>query len=310
MPSIRSRVFRLIMKRVIAPRFRKAGHSVEELRNVAAALSERQRLPAGVDVQPEGIGSNIQGEWITPIDAGLDRAVLYLHGGGLVMGSPRTHRELAARIAIACGCRVLVIDYRLAPEFPFPSAVDDTVESYQWLLDTGVRAEHIAIGGDSAGGSLALQSVMALRDLALPLPCSVFLMSPQVDWLQFDGESYSSRAASDPWVTEEMCRFFAGLYIGGSTADQRSLSLSTMNLSDLPPMLIQAGDCEVLLSDATRLAQLARHAGVAVRLEVWPGMWHAFQASAGVVPEARQAIVGVGSFVEAHFSGGAVAESV
>jgi acetyl esterase/lipase len=303
MPSIRSRVFRLILKTVVVPKFRKAGSSVEELRKLAEELGKRQRVPKEIDVQTVEIGRGVQGEWITPVGAAADSAILYLHGGGFVMGSPATHRELAARIAMACRCRVFVVDYRLAPEHPFPSAVEDTVESYQWLLETGLKGERIAMGGDSAGGSLALQSAMALRDLALPLPCSVFLMSPQTDWLHFDGESYSSRADRDPWVTEEMCRFFASLYIGGSTADQSSLSLSTMNLSGLPPMLIQVGDCEVLLSDSTRLARFAGRAGIDVRLEVWPGMWHAFQTSAGIVPEARRAIAGVGTFVESHLAG-------
>lgn len=309
MSSIRSRAFRLILRRVVAPRFRNAGRSIQRLRRVAAELGERQRLPRGVDVEAVRVGTSVQGEWLLPTGAEADAVVLYLHGGGLVMGSPATHRELAARLAIACRCRVLSIDYRLAPEFPFPSAVADTVDAYRWLLERGVRSDRISLGGDSGGGSLALQSAMALRDRQLPPPCSLFLMSPQTEWVEFDGESYSSNASRDPWVTEEMCRFFASLYTGGSTADRLYLSLSTMNLSGLPPTLIQVGDCEVLLSDSTRLADLARRAGVDTQLEVWPGMWHAFQSSAGVVPEARKAIDQIGSFVRRHLAAGVTARA-
>jgi len=300
MPSIRSKLFRLILKAVVAPRIRSAGCSVEELRKVAADLAQRQRLPQGVIVEAVEIGNRLEGEWITPVHTSADATVLYLHGGGLVMGSPATHRELAARIALGSRCRVLSIDYSLAPEFPFPSAVDDTVQAYQWLIQAGTPAGRITIGGDSGGGSLALQSAMTLRDRALSFPSSLFMMSPQTDWLEFDGESYSTRAKLDPWVTKEMCRFFASLYVGESTAAQQCLSLATMDLRGLPPILIQAGDREVLLSDATRLADLARRAGVDVRLDVWPGMWHAFQSSAGLVPEARRAIAELGSFVREH----------
>lgn len=302
MSSVRSRVLRLILKRMIAPRFRAAGHSVEKLRSVANELTAGQRVPRGVAVTAVQVATAVPGEWLVPTGAEADAAVLYLHGGGLVMGSPATHRELAARIALACRCRVLSIEYRLAPEFPFPAAVLDTVAAYQWLLDQGIRATRISVGGDSGGGSLALQSAMALRDRGLPLPSSLFLMSPETDWLEFDGESYASNAHRDPWTTEEMCRFLASLYVGESAADRRCLSLATMDLSALPPMLIQVGDCEVLRSDSTRLADLARNAGIEVQLEVWPGMWHVFQSTASVVPEARKAIAHIGSFVRRQLS--------
>lgn len=302
MPSIRSKVLRLSLKKFISPKFRKAGKDVDELRRLAVELGRGQRLPGGVDVQETCMAERIRGEWISPDSASEDCAVLYLHGGGFVMGSPATHRELAARIAVACKCRVLSVDYRLAPEHPFPAAVEDCVESYEWLLQSGLKRGRIAIGGDSAGGGLALQSVMMMRDRMLSPPCSVFMMSPQTDYLHFDGESYTSRADSDPFITEESCRFLASLYVGESDVDKSCLTLSTMNLSNLPPMLIQVGDCEVLLSDSTRLARLAKQAGVEVHLEIWPGMWHVFQMSARMVPEANRAIDGIGAFVQSHMS--------
>ena len=136
MPSVRSRLFRLMLRTVVARRFRKAGTSVEDLRNLAVELGRRQRVPSGIDVEAVELAGGIRGEWLTPTGAAADRAVLDLHGG-LVMGSVATHRELAARIARSSGCRVLAIDYRLAPEFPFPSAVEDTVASYRAIAGIG-----------------------------------------------------------------------------------------------------------------------------------------------------------------------------
>ncbi len=249
MPSIRSRLFRLIIKTMVAPRFKRAGLSVPAMRDVARELSKRQKLPAGVVVENVEIGPELGAEWLVPAGAPADAAVLFLHGGGLVMGSAKTHRELAGRVALASGCRVFSLDYRLAPEFPFPCAVEDTVQAYRWLLESGFPAERVAIGGDSGGGSLALQSVMALRNRGVMSPSSLFVMSPQVDWLRFDGESYVTRAGRDPWVTREMCEFFGKLYVGDGAGSRDCLSLATMNLAGLPPTLIQVGDDEVLLSD-------------------------------------------------------------
>jgi monoterpene epsilon-lactone hydrolase len=296
MPSLRGLIFRRLLRYVVRPKFWKAGASVADLREVAVALGKRQSLPHGIAVKPAMAGG-VSGEWLIPRNADDSRTILYFHGGGFIMGSPETHSELAARIALASRARALSIDYRLAPEHPFPAAVEDAVAAFQWLLDDGYPAVTIVIGGDSAGGSLALQTLISLRDERKPLPRAAFMMSPQTEWLRFDGESYTTRAKQDPFVTRKMCQLSASLYIGESDADKRSLSLRTIDLARLPRMLIHVGDCEVLLSDAVALAEKARIAGVDATLAVWPGMWHVFQSSAAIVPEARRAIDKIGAFV-------------
>lgn len=301
MPSLRSHIFRLFMRFAIAPRFRKAGESVDALRSALERLSKYQKVPSGVEVHPATVG-DVAGEWITAPDVAEDQVVLFLHGGACIAGSPATHRELAARIAMACAARVLVIDYRLAPEHPFPAALDDAMTAYRWLLKEGISPTHIAIGGDSSGGGLTLQTLISLRDAASPLPGAAFFLSPQTDWTHFDGESFTTRARKDPLLTPSMCRFTASCYVGPADPSTPLLSPARMDLSDLPPMLIHAGDREILLSDAMRLAKRARESGVKVTFKVWKGMWHGFHASASVVPEARQALRELGTFVREHLT--------
>jgi acetyl esterase/lipase len=209
-----------------------------------------------------------------------------------------THRELAARISGACGARALVIDYRLAPEHPFPAAVEDAVAAYRWLLEAGHDPARMAIGGDSSGGGLALQALMTLRDAGVALPRAAFFLSPQTDWIRFDGESLRTRARADPMLAPETCRFTASLYVGANDPDTPLLSPVNADLLGLPPCLIHAADRDILLSDATRLAARAGAAGVDVTLEAWDGLWHVFHTSARMVPEARRAIAEVGRFVQ------------
>jgi monoterpene epsilon-lactone hydrolase len=299
MPSLRSHLLRLLIRFAVAPRFRRAGESVEALRNVLERLARHQKIPSGIDVQPTTVG-DVAGEWVAATDAAHDRVVLFLHGGACIMGSPATHRELAARIAMACAARVLVIDYRLAPEHPFPAALDDALSAYRYLINEGISPMHIAVGGDSSGGGLTLQTLIALRDAADPLPRAAFFLSPQTDWVHFDGESYTTRARQDPLLTPGMCRFTASCYVGSNDPSTPLLSPARMDLRDLSPMLIHAGDREILLSDAMRLAERAKEAGVKVDFKVWKGMWHGFHASAAIAPEARQAISDLGTFIRRH----------
>jgi acetyl esterase/lipase len=301
MPSLRSHVFRSLLRLVIAPRFRRAGESVEEFRRAIEGLAKYQKIPSGIDVRPTTVGA-VAGEWIAGPNAAEDRVVLFLHGGACIMGSPATHRELAARIAMACAARVLVIDYRLAPEHPFPAAVEDAVRAYRCLVEEGVPPEHMVIGGDSSGGGLTLQTLISLRDAASPLPRAAFFLSPQTDWVRFDGESFRTRASMDPLLTLGMCKFTASCYVGHNDLSTPLLSPANVDLWDLPPMLIHAGDREILLSDARRLAEGAREAGVDVTFKVWRGLWHAFHSSASVVPEARRAISELGMFVQEHLN--------
>jgi len=263
MVSTQSRITRLIVKYYVAPKFRSAGNSVPAWKKLMDMFIKFQRLPAGTENPAVMVGIT-PAEWVRVPGSREEHAILYLHGGAFVMGSPATHRELAARLSAATGTKLLVLDYRLAPEHPFPAAVEDAIAAYHWLLGQGYSSDQVVIGGDSAGGSLTIQTLLALRDAGDPLPAAGFCMSPPLDWVHFDGESYQTRARVDPWITEEMCRFTGGLYVGENDPATPLLNPLDMDLTGLPPLCIHTGDDEVLLSDSVRLAERARDAGVEV----------------------------------------------
>jgi len=282
--------------RFVGAKFRRAGTSVARMRALMGSFVGTQRLPASTEVTPvvvDGLGA----EWVRAPGVRTDAAVLYLHGGAFVMGAPATHRELAARLSSAIGAPLLSLDYRLAPEHPFPAAIEDAVAAHRWLLREGYAPEQLAIGGDSSGGGLALQALIALRDEGIELPAAAFFISPQTDFVHFEGESFSSKVRDDPLQTQEMCRFTASLYVGGSDPKTPLLFPAGADLTGLPPLCIHAGEQDLLLSDSLRLAERARSCGVAVELETFPGLWHAFQAAARFVPEARASLEGIGRFV-------------
>jgi acetyl esterase/lipase len=175
--------------------------------------------------------------------------------------------------------------------------VEDALVAYRWLLREGYAPGKLAIGGDSAGGSLALQALMAMRDEGVALPAAAFLMAPQTDFVRLEGESFSSLVGVDPLLTQEMCRFTTSLYVGDADPETPMLFPAGADLAGLPPLCIHSGEHDLLLSDSLRLAERARACGVAVELETWPGMWHVFQAAARFVPEARRSIEGIGHCV-------------
>jgi acetyl esterase/lipase len=268
--------------------------SVEEMRKgMEAMIGSAAQLPAGLIREPIQV-NGVPAEWVSARGAAADRAVLYLHGGGYVLGSIATHRELAARISAASGARCLVIDYRLAPEHPFPAAVEDAVKAYRWLLDVGYAPERLAIAGDSAGGGLTMATLLALRDAKLPMPATAVCISPWVD-LAVEGESMSTRAKEDPMLSREPLLAMAKHYLGSGTARAPLASPVFADLRGLPPLLIHVGDHETLLDDSTRLAERARRAGVEVELEIWPEMIHVWHAFAAMVPEGREAIERIGA---------------
>jgi monoterpene epsilon-lactone hydrolase len=242
----------------------------------------------------------VDGEWIAASDAPRDKALLYFHGGGFRLGSVTSHRELIARIAQASACRVLAINYRLAPEYRFPVPLEDALASYGWMLDQGLRAENIAFAGDSAGGNLVLTTMLGLRERGLPLPAAGVLMSPWTD-LAATGESYVSRAAADPIHQRPMITALAKDYLGEG-GDLRDPLVSPLyaDLTGLPPLLIQVGNRETVLSDSTLFADSARAAGVDVDLQVWDGMIHVFQMFGKELPEARQAVASIAEFLRQH----------
>jgi len=236
-------------------------------------------------------------EWVAAPAATAERIILYLHGGGYVVGSINTHRDLAARLSRAAAARVLLIDYRLAPEHPHPAAVEDAVAAYRWLLSTGAAASRIVVAGDSAGGGLTVATLVALRDGGTPLPAAGVCLSPWVD-LEGIGESMTAKAAADPMVQRDPLRKMAALYLGGQDPRTPLAAPLYANLSGLSPLLIQVGTAETLLDDSTRLAERARKAGVNVTLEPWEDMIHVFQAFAPILPEGREAIERIGAFVK------------
>lgn len=226
-----------------------------------------------------------------------DRGVLYFHGGGYVAGSLDSHTELMGCIARACRAPVLGIDYRLAPEHPYPAAVDDAVASYERLLGNGIDPARVVIGGDSAGGGLTLACLLALRSAGTPLPAGAILISPWTD-LSGSGGSMQGRLAADPMLSGDLLAPMATAYAGEAGLTDPGVSPLFGDLAGLPPLLVQVGDDEVLLDDSTRLAERAETVGVSVRLHVFEGAFHVFQMFP-TLPESREALEEMGRFFDA-----------
>ena len=270
--------------------------SIAEMRAGIEAMAGAAVIPADVKREKVSAGG-VPAEWVVAENADPDRVILYLHGGGYVIGSINTHRELGSRLSRAAAARVLLIDYRLAPEHPHPAAVDDAVAAYRWLLAQGVHPSRLAIGGDSAGGGLTVATLVAVRDAGLPMPAAGVCLSPWVD-LEGIGESMTTKAAADPMVQRDGLLKMAAAYLAGQNPRTPLASPLYADLSGLPPLLIQVGTAETLLDDSTRLAERARKSGVQVTLEPWEDMIHVWQAFASLLPEGRQAIDRIGEFVK------------
>jgi monoterpene epsilon-lactone hydrolase len=269
--------------------------SVEEAR--AGFEQVASMFPVDADIKREAVSAGgIKAEWVSAPDADAGRAVLYLHGGGYVIGSINTHRSLAARLSRASGARVLVIDYRLAPEHPHPAAVDDAVAAYRWMLAQGLKPARITVAGDSAGGGLTVATLLAIRDAKLPLPGAGACLSPWVD-LEGIGESMTTKAGVDPIVQKTGLLQMAAAYLGGKAPRTPLAAPLYADLSGLPPLLIQVGTAETLLDDASRLAERARKAGVTVSYEPWESMIHVWHLFAPMLDEGQQAIDRIGEFV-------------
>jgi epsilon-lactone hydrolase len=272
--------------------------SIEARRAGMERISERVASDALCEKVTAG---NVPGEWISAPGANPQRVILYLHGGGYVVGSINTHRAMVARIARAANARALAIDYRLAPESPFPAAVNDAVAAYRWLLARGYKPNNIVIAGDSAGGGLTIAALLKLRDAGDPMPAGAVPISPWTD-LEGTGESVRSRAARDPMVTQDNLASSARQYYRDHDPTHPLISPLHGDFRGLPPMLIQVGDAEILLDDATRVAERAKAAGVKVELEVWDDMIHVWHVFAKILPEGQQAIDKIGKWVLAHTS--------
>jgi epsilon-lactone hydrolase len=258
-------------------------------------------LAADIAVEPVN-ANGVPAEWTSTPKADRDAALLYLHGGGFVIGSLDSHRHLVAEAGRAANAWALALDYRLAPEHPFPAAVDDALSAYRFLLSRGYRPGRIAVAGDSAGGGLVVSAMIAIRDAGLPQPGCGWCISPWVD-LEAIGETMSTKAAADPTVQKAGILDMAGMYLNG--ADPRSPLAAPLyaDLTGLAPLLIQVGAAETLLDDSLRLAKAAGAADVRVDLQIWPEMihvWHLFhpELNAGL-----QAIEQGGSFARTMIAG-------
>jgi len=238
----------------------------------------------------------VRGEWLRPVGAD-DALVLYLHGGGYVIGSPRSHRHLAAAIASAGRMRAFVLDYRLAPEHPFPAALDDAVAAYRWLIDAqGIEPGRIVLVGDSAGGGLVATTLVALRDAGLPLPAAGVCLSPWTDLSCSLPSCDPQRPSHDPLIDHAVLRAMARAYLGRRSLRTPAASPLFADLRGLPPLLIQAATNETLVDDALQLAIAASQANVHTTLEVWPRMVHVWHWYAPILDEGQRAIERIAQF--------------
>jgi phosphinothricin tripeptide acetyl hydrolase len=257
-----------------------------------------QQYPPAPDVTLTAVTANgVPCEWMVPPHTREQRTLLYVHGGGYVVGSPAEYRDMVPRIARAAQARALAVDYRRAPEHPHPAAVEDAVAVYRWLLDQGVRPAEIVVAGDSAGGGLTVATLIAAREAGLPLPAAGVCISPWVD-MEGSGASMTANDPRDPLVKKDLILGMAQAYLGDQ--DRRTPLAAPLyaDLRGLPPMLIQVGTAETLLDDARRLAERAKAAGVNVTLEEWPDMIHDWHWFGSFLPEAQQASERIGAFMQ------------
>jgi acetyl esterase/lipase len=267
---------------------------LEEVRKGADGFSANFPPPEGTSIEAADV-AGVPGEWVTPPRGAGNRTIVYLHGGGYVMGSAAGHRGAIARIAEACEARAFGVNYPLAPEHPYPAALDAVMKVWQELLDRGTDPSSAVVAGDSAGGGLAIAAAMRARDEGLPLPGALVLISPWVD-LTCSGETFATNAETDPMISPAL-RDRSDQYAPGLDPTEPYLSPLFGDPTGLPPTLIQVAATECLLDDAERLAESMSTAGVDTTIEVWPDALHAWHIFAPAIPEALSAIDAVGTFV-------------
>ena len=271
---------------------------VEDSRKGLELLASLVKPPKDVKIDHIKI-EGMDAEWISFPESESDKIVLYLHGGGYMEGSLTSHQDIAIRISRAAKVKVLLVDYRLAPEHPFPAAVEDAVNSYKWLIESEkVNPNRIVIAGDSAGGGLTLVTLIKLRDEKIELPAAGVCLSPWTD-LALTGESLRRNAKVDPFLKFYDLVFMADLYVGDNDPKNPYISPLYADLLGLPPLLIHIGTAEIIEDDSVRFAEKAKKAGVDVILEVFDDMIHVFQAFADWAPEGQEAIEKIGKYIQA-----------
>jgi monoterpene epsilon-lactone hydrolase len=298
MSSLRAKIIRSTSSAIVR-RSDVAKADFEKVQRQISRLSTLMVPAFGVRVEADKI-NDLHAEWLTPKKATDGKLLLYLHGGGYVIGGCDMHRQIVSHIARAGRIRALLPEYRLAPEHKFPAAIDDAVGVYRSLIDMGIRAKDIIFAGDSAGGGLVVATLLSLRDAGDTLPAAAVLLSPFLD-VTGSGASMRTRVAQDPWFRPEEVAIIAENYCEPHQQRFPLVSPVFADVEGLPPMLIQVGDDEILLSDSERLADACIAAGVDVELQVWPEMWHVFQMFVGKMPESRRAIKKMGAYIQSRF---------
>ncbi len=312
MPSLKSRLFNFTLRNRHLLKFQlkreawDANTSIPLFRQQCEAGAQRSPgLPPGIEVAPvqiDGLPDGLSAEWILPYPATPGRKIepvlFYTHGGGYVSGSCSDHRRFVTKFVQGSGMAALSYEYRLAPEHPFPAAMDDTLVAYRWLLAQGVSPERIVIVGESAGGGLALATLLALRDQGLPLPAGAVALSPWTD-LELTGESCRTKVkvCISPLGMNRVCSQY---YVGDNDPRLPWISPLHGDLHGLPPILINVGEDETMLDDSTRFAEKAQAAGVATTLMVGPGMVHCYPLFAPLFPEATQAMAEICAWIKAQ----------
>lgn len=274
-------------------------HVVLKRRPLLCGAARLLPMPSQFKITPVYF-NQFNAEWIDSeknAPATEKRVVLYLPGGGYIACSPITHRNLTTRLTRFAQSRVLAVNYRKSPEYPYPYALEDSIEAYKWLLEQGYKPENITIAGDSAGGNLTLVTLLELRDRKLPLPAGAVCLSPWTD-LTCSGDSMRFNRAHDPMIPSRRVKHAARLHANGMLLDDPRISPLYAELHGLPPIMIHVGDNEVLLSDSTRFAAKAKSHGVNVNLKVWRNAPHVFQLFAGVVPQSNHSIKEIGEFMQ------------
>jgi monoterpene epsilon-lactone hydrolase len=272
------------------------GLSIAETRQIDEEAVADLPLPEGATVE-QVEDASVKGEWVRTAAARQDTVLLYLHGGAYVFCSPRTHRHLVAALGEAAGVAAFTLDYRLAPESPFPAAVEDAAAAYRWLLEQGFAPNRIAVAGDSAGGGLTMAMLVAARDAGLPMPAAAVCLSPWAD-LTIMAESFVTKASVDS-LTGDRLRRLGQLYLNGADNKHPLASPFFADLHNLPPLLIQVGTDEVLFDDSIHLEAAAKAAGVETQLEIWEEMIHVWHYYHPMLSEGRKAIARIGEFVKA-----------
>jgi len=280
---------------------RPENQSIDEARAGFIAVGRNFKPAADASFEAVDAGG-VPAEWVATKASKSLPVILFFHGGGYCIGSAQTHRDLVSRLCTASGARALSVDYRLAPENPFPAAVDDGVAAYRWLRSQGVPAGSIVLAGDSAGGGLALATMLALKQAGDALPAGGVCMSPVTDHAK-EGESMRTKVDLDPMVHPTSSTAYSQMYLAGGDPKAPLASPLYANLEGLPPLLILVGTWEVLLDDSLRFAEKAKAAGVPVTLEVWDEMIHIWPYFAAILPEGRQAIERMGTFINRHAAG-------